>query len=66
MVLGWHYLTEVNVVKNRVHLDPVAERMISDGTVRPPAEDGMPNVIPDLADDVASLSDLVIADRDMP
>lgn len=40
------------------------ERMISDGTVRPPAEQGMPDVIPDLADDVASLSDLVIADHD--
>ena len=38
--------------------------MISEGTVRPPAEQGMPDVIPDLADDVASLSDLVIADRD--
>jgi len=40
------------------------ERMISDGTVRPPAEQGMPDVVPELADDVASLSDLVIADRD--
>jgi prevent-host-death family protein len=40
------------------------ERMISDGTVRPPAEHGMPDVIPDLADDVESLADLVIADRD--
>lgn len=40
------------------------ERMISDGTVRSPAERGMPDVIPDLADDVESLSDLVIADRD--
>jgi prevent-host-death family protein len=40
------------------------EHMISEGTVRPPAEQGMPDVIPDLADGVASLSDLVIADRD--
>jgi prevent-host-death family protein len=40
------------------------ERMISDGTVRPPSEHGMPDVIHDLADDVASLSELVIADRD--
>lgn len=39
------------------------ERMISDGSVRPPAEQGMPDVIPGLADGVASLSDLVIADR---
>ena len=40
------------------------ERMISEGTVRPPVERGMPDVISDLADDVESLSDLVIADRD--
>jgi prevent-host-death family protein len=40
------------------------ERMISAGTVRPPAESGMPDLVPELADDVASLSDLVIADRD--
>jgi prevent-host-death family protein len=39
------------------------ERMVSDGTVRPPAEQGMPDLIPELADGVASLSDLVIADR---
>jgi hypothetical protein len=40
------------------------ERMISEGVVRPPAEQGLPDVIPDLADDVASLSDVVSADRD--
>jgi prevent-host-death family protein len=40
------------------------ERMISNGTVRPPADHGMPDVIPDLADGVARVSDLVIADRD--
>jgi prevent-host-death family protein len=40
------------------------ERMVREGAVRPPAERGMPDVIPDLADDLASLSDLVIADRD--
>jgi prevent-host-death family protein len=39
------------------------ERMVSDGIVQPPAEQGMPDVIPELADGVASLSDLVIADR---
>lgn len=40
------------------------ERMISEGTVRPPAESGMPEVFPELADEVESLSELVIADRD--
>jgi prevent-host-death family protein len=40
------------------------ERMISEGTVRPPAELGMPDVVPELADEVASLADLVVADRD--
>jgi len=40
------------------------ERMISDGTVRAPAEQGVPDLIPELAEGVASLSDLVIADRD--
>jgi hypothetical protein len=38
--------------------------MVAEGAVRPPAEQGMPDVIPELADSVASLSDLVIADRD--
>ena len=40
------------------------QRMVSEGTARPPAEQGMPDVIPELADGVASLSDLIIADRD--
>ena len=40
------------------------ERMISRGTVRPPAAQGMPDLIPDLADGAESVSDLVIADRD--
>jgi prevent-host-death family protein len=39
-------------------------RMISEGSVRPPADSGMPDVLPELADGIASLSDLVIADRD--
>ncbi|MGH9213403.1 MAG: hypothetical protein ACRD2C_22435 [Acidimicrobiales bacterium] len=37
--------------------------MVSEGTVRAPAEQGMADLIPDLAEGV-SLSDLVIADRD--
>ena len=40
------------------------ERMIAEGTVRPPAEQGLPDIIDELAEDVVSLSDLVIADRD--
>ncbi len=40
------------------------KRMISNGAVRPPAERGMPDLITDLAHEVESLSDLVIADRD--
>jgi prevent-host-death family protein len=40
------------------------QRMVAEGAVRPPAEQGIPDVIPELADSVASLSDLVIADRD--
>jgi hypothetical protein len=45
-------------------IESTLERMICDGTVRPPDEQGTPDVIPNLADDVESLSDLVIADRD--
>jgi prevent-host-death family protein len=40
------------------------ERMVGDGAVRPPAEIGMPDLIPELAEDVPSVADLVIADRD--
>ena len=40
------------------------ERMIGEGTVRPPAQPGMPDLHPELADDMASLSDLVTVDRD--
>jgi prevent-host-death family protein len=39
------------------------ERMVSEGTVQPPAERGMPELIPELAERVESLSDLMIADR---
>jgi hypothetical protein len=40
------------------------QTMIAAGEVRPPAQGGMPDLIPELAPDVESLSDLVIADRD--
>jgi prevent-host-death family protein len=39
------------------------QQMIAAGVVRPPAEHGMPELIPDLAPDMDSLADL-IADRD--
>ena len=34
------------------------------GDVVPPAERGMPDLVPDLASDVESLSDILVADRD--
>jgi prevent-host-death family protein len=40
------------------------ERLISAGQVQPPAERGMPDIIPELASHAGSLSDLLIADRD--
>ncbi|WP_026257126.1 type II toxin-antitoxin system Phd/YefM family antitoxin [Actinopolymorpha alba] len=40
------------------------QRMISAGEVRPPAEQGLPDLIPDLAPELDSLSDLLVADRD--
>ncbi|MGH7866857.1 MAG: type II toxin-antitoxin system Phd/YefM family antitoxin [Candidatus Dormibacteraceae bacterium] len=41
----------------------VLKRMIETGEVRPPTEYGMPEVVPDLAPNVPSLSDLLIAER---
>jgi hypothetical protein len=40
------------------------ERMVSEGAVRAPAELGTPELIPELAEDVTSVSDLVTYDRD--
>lgn len=40
------------------------DRLVSEGSVRPPAEHGMPDLVPDLAETVDSVSDLVVADRD--
>ena len=40
------------------------QRMIDAGEVSPPVEHGMPELIDDLAPEIASLSDLLIADRD--
>lgn len=38
--------------------------MIASGDVTPPAEQGMPDLVPDLAPGVESLADLLVADRD--
>lgn len=40
------------------------QRMLDTGEVRPPAERGVPQIGEDLAPDVESLSDLLVADRD--
>jgi prevent-host-death family protein len=40
------------------------QQMISAGEVSVPAEQGMPEVVPDLAPEIASLADLLVADRD--
>jgi prevent-host-death family protein len=40
------------------------QQMIDSGEVRPPVELGMPDLIPDLAPGIESLSDLLIADRE--
>ncbi|MGH3908451.1 MAG: type II toxin-antitoxin system Phd/YefM family antitoxin [Pseudonocardiaceae bacterium] len=40
------------------------QQMLAAGTVRPPAEHGMPELIHDLAPDLESLADLLLADRE--
>lgn len=40
------------------------QQMIASGEVSPPVEHGMPDVILDLAPGLASLSDLLLAERD--
>lgn len=40
------------------------QRMISAGEVRPPTEQGMPDLVPELAPEIESLSDLLVASRD--
>ncbi|MPZ87655.1 MAG: type II toxin-antitoxin system prevent-host-death family antitoxin [Nitriliruptorales bacterium] len=40
------------------------QRMISAGEARPPAEQGIPDLVLDLAPGIESLSDLLVADRD--
>jgi prevent-host-death family protein len=40
------------------------QMMISSGEVRPPTEQGIPELAPELAPGIESLSDLLVADRD--
>jgi prevent-host-death family protein len=53
----------LRMVPEDEHLSTL-QQMIAAGEVRAPAEQGMPDVVPDLAPDVASLADVLIADRD--
>ncbi len=39
------------------------QQMIAAGTAKPPADHGMPELIPDLAPGVQSLADILLADR---
>jgi len=38
-------------------------RLLAEGSATAPAENGLPDLIPDLAPDVDSLSDVLLADR---
>jgi hypothetical protein len=38
-------------------------RLVAEGTATAPAEHGMPDLIPDLAPELDSLSDVLLADR---
>lgn len=40
------------------------QKMLATGEVRAPADRGMPELIPELAPDVESLADLLVADRE--
>ncbi|MBA2948366.1 type II toxin-antitoxin system Phd/YefM family antitoxin [Streptomyces himalayensis] len=42
----------------------VLQRMLESGDAHPPAEHGMPDLIPDLVPELPSLSDLLIEERD--
>jgi prevent-host-death family protein len=53
----------LRMVPETEHPDTLA-RMISSGQVRPPTERGMPDLSPELAPEIDSLSDLMIGDRD--
>jgi prevent-host-death family protein len=53
----------LRMVPEAEHPDTLA-RMVSSGQARPPTEQGMPELIAELAPDVESLADLVVDDRD--
>lgn len=53
----------LRMVPETEHLGTL-QLMISAGEVRPPAELGMPELISDLAPEVESLADLLVAERD--
>lgn len=53
----------LRMVPEHEHPSPL-QRSVESGDVRPPVERGMPELVPELASDLESLSDLVIADRD--
>lgn len=40
------------------------QELVAQGRAEPPVEYGMPDLIPDLAPDVESVSDLIVAERD--
>jgi hypothetical protein len=42
----------------------VLSRLVAEGTVTAPAERGMPDLIPDLAPEIQSAADLLLADRE--
>ena len=42
----------------------VLSRLVADGTATAPAETGMPDLIPDLAPEVDSVTDLLLAERE--
>jgi prevent-host-death family protein len=41
----------------------VLSRLVADGTVTAPAEQGMPDLIPDLVPEVESVTELLLAER---
>ena len=40
------------------------QRLVANGEATAPAEQGMPDLIPDLAPEVGSLAEMLVADRD--
>ncbi len=53
----------LRMVPETEHPDTL-QQMVAAGRAKPPAEHGMPELIDDLAPDLESVADLLIADRD--